>query len=88
MCPQVEPVLVVQEELPVADDRLPHQQNRHGRGEWPKARVVDRGPLVAFVEPSHHESIIGIRRNGEMLEDLVEELSCTIRRQIGEDNDE
>ena len=37
--PQVEPVFVVQEELPVANDRAPHEQKRHGRRERPKVAL-------------------------------------------------
>ena len=70
MRPTVEPVLVVQEELPVADDSMPHEQKRHGRLEWSKARVVYRSILVAFVERPEQDSVFYIRRNCKMLEDL------------------
>src|ERR1700752_682382 len=87
MRPTVEPLLVVQEELPVADDSMPHEQKRHGRLEWSEARVVDRSILVAFVERPEQDSVFHIRRNCKMLEDLAKEASGTISGQIGEDND-
>src|SRR4029434_4802604 len=88
MRPPVEPVVVVQEELPVADDRMPHEQKRHGRRKWSKASIVYRCCLVALVEPSHHQPILHIGWNGKLLQGVVEETLCTIRRQIGEHNDD
>jgi hypothetical protein len=57
MGPTVEPVIVVQEEFPVADDSLPHEQKRHGRLEWSEAGVVDRSTLVALLERPAQDSI-------------------------------
>ena len=72
MRPQIEPLLVVQEELPVAGDSMPHEQERHGRLEWSEARVVDRSPLVAFVVRPEQDSVLDVRRNCKMLQDVVE----------------
>src|SRR3712207_4136272 len=88
MRPTVEPVIVVQEELPVADDSMPHEQKRHGRLEWSEARVVYRSPLVAFVERPEQDSIFHIRRNCKLLEDVAKDALRTISRQVGEDNDD
>src|SRR4029453_8674673 len=88
MRPQVEPVLVVQEELPVAGDSMPHEQKRHGRLEWSEARVVDRSPLMAFVVRPEQDSVFHIRRNCELLEDVVKDALGTISRQVAENNDD
>ena len=88
MRPTFEPVLVVQEELPVADDSMPHEQKRHGRLEWSEARVIDGSPLVAFVERPEQDSIFHIRRNCKLLEDVVKDALRTISWQVGEDNDD
>src|SRR5262249_3389698 len=82
--PTVEPVIVVQEKLPVAQDRVPDEQKRRGRHERSKASVVYRRPLVAFVEPSHHEPIVDIGPSCHLIQDLFEETLGTTRRQIGE----
>ena len=86
--PEFEPRLVVKEELPVVGNRLPDRQKWHRRYERSKSRVVDRSPLVAFVESSHDESIVLIGRNRKNLQDVVEECLCPIRRQVGEDDDD
>src|SRR5262245_5786182 len=51
MRPTVQPFVVVQEELPVADDTLPHEQKRHGRLEWSEARVVE----------AHHRGLLSVK---------------------------
>jgi hypothetical protein len=79
--PKAEPVFVVQEELPVADDRTPHQQKRHGRCEWSKVWVVYRGPVVALVEGSHHQPIVHIGWNANLLQDAAKEVLGLTRRQ-------
>src|SRR5205809_4113978 len=61
--PELEPCLIVQEELPVVDDPMPHEEKRHGRFEWSEARVVDRSCLVAFVVRSEQDSVLDVRRN-------------------------
>src|SRR5690348_2208853 len=86
--PKVDPLLVVQEELPVADDSVPHEQKRHRWLEWSEARVVDRGVLVAFVERSEQDSVVHVRPNCKLLEDVAEDSLRTISRQVGEDNDD
>src|SRR6266540_5748533 len=86
--PQVEPLLVVQEELPVAGDSMPHEQKRHGRLEWSEARVVDRSPLMAFVERPEHDPIFRIRRNRKTPQHVVEDALRTTSRQVGENNDD
>jgi len=53
-----------------------------------KSPVVDRRSLVAFVESPHDESVVLIGPNPEILQDVVEEFVCAIRRQVGEDNDD
>src|SRR5215204_6091176 len=58
--PQVEQVLVIQEELPVADDPMPHEQKRHWRSKRSEARLVDRSRLMAFVERPEHDSVFRI----------------------------
>jgi delta 1-pyrroline-5-carboxylate dehydrogenase len=58
--PEVEPFLVIHEELPVADDRLPDQHERNGRPERAEVLVVDRGSFIAFVECSQHDSIVSV----------------------------
>ena len=88
MRPTVEPLLVVQEELPVADDSMPHEQKRHGRLEWSEARVIDGSPLVAFVERPEQDSIFHIRRNCKLPEYFAKDALGTICCQVGEDNDD
>src|SRR5262245_10061265 len=58
MRPAAQPLVAVQEELPVADDRVPHEQEGHGRLEGPEAAVVDGGAFVAFVEPANDQSVL------------------------------
>jgi hypothetical protein len=43
---------------------------------------------MAFVERPEHDPIFGIRRNCEMLWDVVKEALRTISRQVGEGNDD
>jgi hypothetical protein len=88
LCPELEPRVIVQEELPVAGHCLPDQQERHRRCERQEARVVNRARLVAFVGPSHHESISHIGRNRKILQDVVKEVPCLIRGQVDEDDDD
>ena len=64
-------------------------KNGTGDFEWLKARVANRRPLVSCVELSHHDSIFHIRESLEILYlDVVHVVFCTIRRQIGENDDD
>src|SRR5919199_2154150 len=56
--PEGQPVLLVQEELPVADHPVPHEQERHGRLKGSKALVVDRSRPIAVVERPEHDSVL------------------------------
>jgi hypothetical protein len=67
---------------------MPHEQERHGRLEWAKALVVDRSRLIAVVERPEHDSVLDVRRNGNVLQDLVKDASCTFSRQVHEDDDD
>src|SRR4051812_22209009 len=55
--PQVEPLRVVQEELPFAGASMPHEQKRHRRLEWSEARVVYRSRLIALVVRPEEDSV-------------------------------
>ena len=57
---------------------MPDEQKRHGRLEWPEARVIDRSTLVAFVERPKQDSIFNIRRNCKVLQDLAKGAFRTI----------
>ena len=53
-----------------------------------KLGVVDRRPFVAFVEAAHDEALVHVGGNGELLQDVAEELTGTLLRQIGEHHEE
>ena len=54
-----------------------------------ESRVADRSSLIPFVELSQHYSVVHIRRSFETLKScVVQVLLCTIRRQIGENDDD
>ena len=53
-----------------------------------KLGLYNADPRVACVKPSQHKSIVRIRWSSKLLQDVVKQVLCTIRRQIGEDNDE
>ena len=61
---------------------------RHGRFEWSEARVVDRSYLIALVVRPEQESILDVRRNCKLLEDVVKDTLRTIGRQVGENDDD
>src|SRR6478672_7198133 len=78
--PELEPRLIVQEELPVVDDPMPHKEKRHGRLERPEARVVDRSRLIALVVRPEQDPILDVRRNRKLLEDVGKGTLRTIGR--------
>src|SRR6476661_7102796 len=78
MRPATKPGVIVEEELPVADDAVPHEQKRHGRLEWSEARVVERSSLVALVIGPVEDSVFDVRRNGKLLEDAVDDALRTV----------
>src|SRR4029079_11774253 len=81
-----EPLFVVQEELPVADNCTPDQQKRHGWCEWSKVRVVYRRPIVALVKGSHPQLIVHIGWNANLLQETTKEVLGLSRQQISENN--
>src|SRR6478609_5836135 len=68
MRPATKPGVIVEEELPVADDAVPHEQKRHRRLEWSEARFVERSSRVALVIGPEEDSVFDVRRNGKLLE--------------------
>src|SRR5262245_58684387 len=88
MRPTIEPLIVVQEKLTVADDTLSHKHEQCARLEQPEARFVDRSSLIAFVERPEQDSILLVGWNRKLLLDVVKENPCTVSRQIGEDHDD
>jgi hypothetical protein len=86
--PAVEQGVVVHEELPVAEHRVPHEEERDRRLERPEARVVDGCPFVAVVEGAEDDPVFLVRRLREPPEDVGEERSGTLGREIGEDDDD
>src|SRR5262249_35118329 len=51
----------------------PYQQKRHGRCEWSKVWVVYRGPVVALVKGAHHQPMVRIGWNANLLQDTTKE---------------
>src|SRR5215468_10314465 len=86
--PQAEPVLLVEEELPVADHAGPHEQKRHRRLERFEARVVDRSSLIAFVERPEQDSVFRIRRHRNLPQHVFEDAVSTTGRQVCEHDDD
>src|SRR5262245_3385828 len=86
--PKLEPIFLVDEKLPVADDRESHEKKRHGRREWSKAGIVERGAVVRFVEPPQHQPSLLIGWNAPVAQNFGEEFLGAICRQIGEYDDD
>lgn len=72
-CPQPEPLIVVQEELPIAGDPVPHEHKWQRRVKRPEALVVDRRRLIARVVRPEQDSVLHIRWNPELPLDLAED---------------
>jgi hypothetical protein len=80
--PAVEQLRVVHEELPIAEHRVPHEEERHRRLEWQEARVVDGRPAVAFVEGPEDDPVLFVGGAGELSENVLEEICSTLRREM------
>src|SRR4051794_8296844 len=85
---QAEPVLLVQEELPVADDPMPHEDKRDGRSERPEVGVVDRRTLMTLVKRPEHDPVLLVRWNGDLLQDPVEQTSGAAGGEVCEHDDD
>ena len=81
--PAAEQGVVVDEELPVGENRVAHEEERHRRLERTEARVVQGGPLVAVVEEPEEDPVLLVGLLRELLQDGVEERSCALGPEIG-----